>query len=128
MAYEDDEITIASDFDEDLPGIITHLIGPVGFKEIDLWAEDFQKCRDLNCSGRDFKLLVNTYGYQPESIEVHKKWRASLVSYCEKRCIAIAFVNHDPYQVSQLQKTATDTHNFFVDIEEAYYWLQDRSE
>jgi hypothetical protein len=120
---EMDEQIIKSDFDGDLPGIVTHLVGRVGFKEIDQWAKSFQECRDANFFGQGFKLLVNTYGYEPESIEVHKRWRSALVSYCEKRCIAVAFVNHDPYQVSELQKSASSTHNFFVDIDEAYEWL-----
>jgi hypothetical protein len=128
MDHFDNDIATSSDFDENLPGIITHLVGRVGLKEIEQWAQSFQQCRDENFYGKDFKLLVNTYGYEPESVEVHKIWRAALVAYCEKRCIAIAFVNHDPFQVSQLQKTATSTHNFFIDIEEAYDWLLDRSE
>lgn len=116
-------VTIRSEFDRDLPGIVTHLVGRVGHREVEEWAKTFQKCRDTNFLGRGFKLLVNTYGYEPESIEVHKLWRSALVNYCENRCIAIAFVNHDPYKVSELQKTATHTHHFFVDIDDAYEWL-----
>ncbi len=118
-----DEQIIKSDFDGNLPGIVTHLVGRVGFKELEEWARSFRECRDANFLGQDFKLLVNTYGYEPESLEVHTQWRSALVSYCEKRCIAIAFVNHDENQVSLLQKSASSTHNFFLDIEEAYEWL-----
>lgn len=114
---------IKSDFDGNLPGIVTHLVGRIGFKEIEEWEKTFRECRDTNFFGQGFKLLVNTYGYEPESMEVHRQWRSSLVSYCEKRCIAIAFVNHDEDQISHLQKTASATHNFFLDIEEAYEWL-----
>lgn len=128
MGRVDFQVETKSDFDKNLPGIITNLCGRVGIKEIKQWAQSFQECRDKNFYEQEFKLLVNTYGYEPESIEVHKIWREALVGYCEKRCIAIAFVNHNPQQVSELQKTATNTHNFFLNIEDAYEWLQERAE
>lgn len=120
--------TTKTDFDQSLPGIVTHLVGKIGPSEIQEWAQSFQAVRDQNFMDGGFKLLVNTFGYQPVSIEVHKKWREALVSYCENRCIAIAFVNHDPRQVAELQKTATRTHNFFMDINEAYRWLREASQ
>lgn len=122
------QATTKTDFDQNLPGIVTHLVGKIGLKEIKEWAESFQAVRDSNFIDRGFKLLVNTYGYQPVSLDVHQKWRQSLVSYCENRCIAIAFVNHDPRQVAEMQKTATQTHNFFMDINEAYVWLRETSQ
>ena len=122
------QATTKTDFDRNLPGIVTHLVGKIGLKEIQDWAQSFQTVRDNNFVNQGFKLLVNTYGYQPVSLEVHKKWRESLVSYSENRCLAIAFVNHDPRQVAELQKTATHTHNFFMDINEAYQWLRQASQ
>lgn len=100
-------------------------MGKVSSQDIEAWGRSFQQCRDRNCFGEGFKLLVNTFGYEPESVEVHQKWRSALVSYCENRCIAIAFVNHDSHQVSELKRMASSTHNFFDDIDEAYEWLQD---
>ncbi len=94
------QATTKTDFDQSLPGIVTHLVGKIGLKEVNDWAQAFQLVRDHNFVDKGFKLLVNTFGYQPESEEVHQKWRKSLVSYCENRCIAIAFVNHDPRQVA----------------------------
>ena len=128
MGSLDRQATTKTDFDQNLPGIVTHLVGKIGFKEIKEWAEAFQAVRDSNFVDQGFKLLVNTYGYQPVSTEVHQQWRQSLVSYCSNRCIAIAFVNHDPRQVAQMQKTATQTHNFFMDIKEAYVWLRETSQ
>ena len=122
------QATMKTDFDQNLPGIVTHLVGKIGLKEIQEWAQSFQAVRDQNFVDRGFKLLVNTYGYQPVSMDVHKKWRESLVTYCQNRCIAIAFVNHDPMQVHELKKTATQTHNFFMDINEAYRWLRETSQ
>lgn len=127
MVDPQDGTFIRSDYDQDLPGIVTYLVGRIGPKEVQEWAETFQECRDRNFFNQGFKLLVNTYGYEPESVEVHKQWRSALVTYCENRCIAVAFVNHDPVKVSELQKTASQTHNFFVDAEDAYEWLQQRT-
>ncbi len=124
MGSSNRQVTMKTDFDQNLPGIVTHLVGKIGLKEIQEWSQTFQEVRDHNFVDRGFKLLVNTYGYQPVSAEVHQKWRQSLVAYCQNRCIAIAFVNHDPFQVSELKKTATQTHNFFIDINEAYSWLR----
>jgi hypothetical protein len=128
MGSSNRRATTKTDFDQSLPGIVTHLVGKIGLKEINEWAQSFQQCRDNNVGDHGFKLLVNTYGYEPVSLEVHKRWRQTLVEYCENRCIAIAFVNHDPMQVTQMQKTATKTHNFFMDINEAYRWLREASQ
>ncbi len=86
------------------------------------------ECFENNYDGGEYKFLLDTRGYKPESEEVHRLIRTVI---CNKdnieissKCVAAAAVNDNVSTISH-KRLNYNKHGeeFFYDIDEALEWL-----
>jgi hypothetical protein len=129
--------------------VITRLSGRIAEEDVTFWRESLTKELARIPSGRPFKLLVDSVGYDPVDISVHKAMRSVVPAFLADygfrtalleladaggpvalhqtrgiRCIAVAHVHHEATKMDELdRRLGKDNERFFADRPQAETWI-----
>jgi hypothetical protein len=131
--------------------IDTRVCGAVNFYDIEQWEKSLHLALEQIESGGVFKIMVDLFGFSPNSVETHKRFRSVIpvtlsqygwkVGYvdlfdeaAEKlqyvntrdiRCIAAAHAHQDESKIGLYERSYSRyNEHFFTNPEEARKWLK----
>ncbi len=140
--------TVGSSWDAERRLLITRLQGKVHSEDIYRWETSLQCGLDRIEDNKTFKTILDLYGYEPDSIEVHKKMRTvaplTLAMYGFRTalldindpidfpiqktrgisCVAVAHIHHEEFKMETYdQEIGRANERFFTDFNKAELWV-----
>jgi hypothetical protein len=130
--------------------LVTEISGKVNLEDVIVWEKSLYKTLEKIEDNTGFKVLVNLHGFQPESIEVHKRfrtiipaamadygWKVGYVNLFEEaanmkirstrgiHCFAAAHVHEDSGKIEHYEYLfGKNNEHFFTDYEKALDWIR----
>lgn len=132
--------------------IVTTISGEINTEDLAIWENSIIKTLDQIPDNGIFKIFVNMHGYQPGSLNTHKRFReiipvllseygwklgymdlfgeaAATIKYTNKRgvrCAAVAYAHQDKFKMELFAAMYNnEREHFFTDPEMARIWIED---
>jgi hypothetical protein len=128
--------------------LITRLQGRVHSEDVHCWETSLKRELDRIENNTTFKMILDSYGYEPSSIDAHKEMRTiiplTLAAYGFQTalldlydpidlpvqstrgitCIACAHINHEEFKMGWYdQEIGRANERFFTDFKKAEMWI-----
>ena len=131
--------------------LVTRLQGVVEATAVEHWVDTLQSTLARLADNTSFKLIVDLYGYEPQTMSAHKAmrtvipltlarygFRTALLDLFEGaelpvaqergiQCTAVAHVHHEVDKMTEYEhRLGRATERFFTDYEQAEAWIRTR--
>jgi len=133
--------------------IITRLKGEVNEREVKEWNQSLQETFGKLSNNSKFKVLIELFGFQARSLEVHKQyreiiplslanfgWKVGYVDMFERKkdlviksergiqCVAAVHVHHDETKINRYEELySRENEHFWTDLKKAEEWIRNYS-
>lgn len=129
--------------------LVTRIQGAVAATTVEQWADNLQSTLAHLADNTSFKLIVDLYGYEPQTISAHKAMRTVIpltlarygfrtalldlfesadLSLAQERgiqCTAVAHVHHEVDKMTEYEhRLGRATERFFIDYQQAEAWIR----